>query len=321
MEKHLRLSQAAQLLGVSAKTLRTWENAGKINAIRTPGNQRRIPESEIRRLLGPAIPNDEPEIACAGDSKVIEELSMGGSGGNLPKWVLEDSSGVRFYAKGRSRQGAFEPEAEVCAYRLATLFGVPATRYELANLPELSDEPVCVCNDYSNGLKVMSLFRYVQGATGLNPANIQNGREKLDLVTSVLAEKDRTAHASILFMDYIVGNRDRHLRNFDVWIDSEGNMLGMVPMFDTGDSLFAAQPEVDILRACKAGNNFVQSKPYRNPHFVQVQLLQEAGYAPALNAVDKESIYRVINSCFSGNRAKYLGQFVRQNAERLGVLL
>jgi len=38
------------MLGVSAKTLRAWDNSGKIKTIRTPGNQRRVPESEIVRL-------------------------------------------------------------------------------------------------------------------------------------------------------------------------------------------------------------------------------------------------------------------------------
>jgi len=53
MEKHYTLLKAAELLGVTTQTLRNWDNAGKIRAIRTPGNQRRIPESEITRILNP----------------------------------------------------------------------------------------------------------------------------------------------------------------------------------------------------------------------------------------------------------------------------
>jgi len=52
MEKHYTLKKAAELLGVTTQTLRNWDNAGKINTIRTPGNQRRIPECEILRLSG-----------------------------------------------------------------------------------------------------------------------------------------------------------------------------------------------------------------------------------------------------------------------------
>jgi len=53
MEKHYTLLKAAELLGVTTQTLRNWDNAGKIQTIRTPGNQRRIPESEITRILNP----------------------------------------------------------------------------------------------------------------------------------------------------------------------------------------------------------------------------------------------------------------------------
>lgn len=51
-EKHLRLSEAAELLGVSTQTLRTWTNNGKLKEVRTEGNQRRIPVSEVERLIG-----------------------------------------------------------------------------------------------------------------------------------------------------------------------------------------------------------------------------------------------------------------------------
>jgi len=53
MEKHYTLKKAAELLGVTTQTLRNWDNSGKIHTIRTPGNQRRIPECEIIRLTGP----------------------------------------------------------------------------------------------------------------------------------------------------------------------------------------------------------------------------------------------------------------------------
>jgi len=52
MERHYTLSEASKLLGVTAQTLRAWDRDGKIRTIRTPGNQRRIPESEIERLCG-----------------------------------------------------------------------------------------------------------------------------------------------------------------------------------------------------------------------------------------------------------------------------
>jgi putative resolvase len=39
-------------LGVTTQTLRDWTNKGKLKEVRTEGNQRRIPVSEINRLTG-----------------------------------------------------------------------------------------------------------------------------------------------------------------------------------------------------------------------------------------------------------------------------
>lgn len=44
------LGEAAKQLGVSVKTLRNWDGAGKIKTVRTVGNQRRVPVEEIERL-------------------------------------------------------------------------------------------------------------------------------------------------------------------------------------------------------------------------------------------------------------------------------
>lgn len=50
--KLLSVKEVAEILGVSPVTIRSWDKSGKIRTIRTPGNQRRIPEEELRRILG-----------------------------------------------------------------------------------------------------------------------------------------------------------------------------------------------------------------------------------------------------------------------------
>ncbi|WP_217523196.1 helix-turn-helix domain-containing protein [Pleurocapsa sp. PCC 7327] len=49
MSNLLTVTEAAQLLGVSTKTIRRWENEEKIKAIRTEGGHRRF---EVFSLLG-----------------------------------------------------------------------------------------------------------------------------------------------------------------------------------------------------------------------------------------------------------------------------
>ncbi|TFG26403.1 IS607 family transposase [Candidatus Thorarchaeota archaeon] len=46
------VSQAARRLGVCTKTVRRWDTRGFIQCVRTPGNHRRIPLSEVNRILG-----------------------------------------------------------------------------------------------------------------------------------------------------------------------------------------------------------------------------------------------------------------------------
>lgn len=70
----LRLSEAAEYLGVHFTTLRRWSNAGQITCIKTPGGRRRFLKSELDSFLrrskegGPEkqflLPNGEaqPEI-------------------------------------------------------------------------------------------------------------------------------------------------------------------------------------------------------------------------------------------------------------------
>ncbi|MGC9020285.1 MAG: IS607 family transposase [Candidatus Methanodesulfokora sp.] len=52
MEKHYTMKEASRILGVSVRRLQIWDKEGKIRCVRTPGGRRRIPESELKRLLG-----------------------------------------------------------------------------------------------------------------------------------------------------------------------------------------------------------------------------------------------------------------------------
>ena len=52
MEKLYRINDAADMLGVSVKTLQRLDQAGKTKILRTPNGQRRLPQSELNRLLG-----------------------------------------------------------------------------------------------------------------------------------------------------------------------------------------------------------------------------------------------------------------------------
>ena len=52
MERLYTLKEAKRVLGVTTKTIQRWDKEGKVRVVRTVGGRRRIPESEIKRILG-----------------------------------------------------------------------------------------------------------------------------------------------------------------------------------------------------------------------------------------------------------------------------
>jgi putative resolvase len=51
MEKSYTPREASVILGVSVHTIQVWDRQGRINCFRLPSGRRRVPESEVRRLL------------------------------------------------------------------------------------------------------------------------------------------------------------------------------------------------------------------------------------------------------------------------------
>lgn len=47
----LKPKEAAEMLGVSVRALWNWDKEGKLQCHHTPGRHRRIPFSEVERLL------------------------------------------------------------------------------------------------------------------------------------------------------------------------------------------------------------------------------------------------------------------------------
>lgn len=50
-KEFLSVGEAAEILEVSTQTLRRWEKAGAITALRTPGGQRRFRRSDVDALI------------------------------------------------------------------------------------------------------------------------------------------------------------------------------------------------------------------------------------------------------------------------------
>jgi len=68
LSSFLTVSEAAELLGVSASTIRNWDRSGKLKAIRHPVNNYRLYDRyELQTLLGRIMPNDSLETRNSGE--------------------------------------------------------------------------------------------------------------------------------------------------------------------------------------------------------------------------------------------------------------
>jgi molybdopterin-binding protein len=59
----VRIGQAAETIGVRVETLRRWEREGKLTMARTEGGQRRVPASEVARLVAERRAERAPSAA------------------------------------------------------------------------------------------------------------------------------------------------------------------------------------------------------------------------------------------------------------------
>lgn len=90
MERLLSVGEACKKLGIHPNTLRRWDRQGKIRVVRPQGGKRRVPESEINRILGSAAPaesaaKEEGDIEsflrfvfsrCREDSTLVKKAIM-----------------------------------------------------------------------------------------------------------------------------------------------------------------------------------------------------------------------------------------------------
>ena len=81
MERLLTPKEASKRLGVSTRTIQRWDKQGLIKVVRTPKGRRRIPLSEIKRILSQTT-NDRRAVIYARASSQKQD-----NDGNLERQV------------------------------------------------------------------------------------------------------------------------------------------------------------------------------------------------------------------------------------------
>jgi hypothetical protein len=87
LENYVRVGEAASIFGVTPKTLRNWDRAGKLQARRHPVNGYRIYlREELQALLNrPTSRSPDGNSGQAGPSQVVDGLSQDYSAGPIQR--------------------------------------------------------------------------------------------------------------------------------------------------------------------------------------------------------------------------------------------
>ena len=67
VDANLTVSDVVRITRLSADTIRRYSNSGKLPTFRTPGNQRRFRDSDVRALLTPQATPSSDALSGVGD--------------------------------------------------------------------------------------------------------------------------------------------------------------------------------------------------------------------------------------------------------------
>ena len=91
-ERLYTIKEAKRLLGVTTWTIQQWDRQGKIKCVRTVGGRRRIPESEIKRILG--LKEERKVVGYARVSSTTQKGDL-----ERQKQLIEDYAKERGYGE------------------------------------------------------------------------------------------------------------------------------------------------------------------------------------------------------------------------------
>jgi putative resolvase len=121
MEKNYSPREAAAILGVAVHTIQVWDREGRIRCVRLPSGRRRIPESEVKRLINLKEERKDAIYArvLSGDQKQDLEKQVEDLKRLVPNALVytDTRSGLNFH-----RDGLFDLLNDVADKKIAKLY-------------------------------------------------------------------------------------------------------------------------------------------------------------------------------------------------------
>ena len=247
-------------------------------------------------------------------SKDMGDILFGGksSGGNLAspdntsdgwlkkRWKIEN--GERVLIKGGSNIYKQEPVNEVIVSRILRRFGIPSVQYELILI---NDEPYSVCKNFITTDTELVPAEHIHNS--ISKSNSDSDYSHFLKCCDKLGIKGAEKFLnSLLAIDYLVLNTDRHRNNFGVIRDVNTlEFIGFAPIYDTGTSLWH-----DVHTSRIIPNKDLACKPFYDTW--QKQL-------PLISSFDSIDISKLND--FEDELRDILSQYDLINKERNEVLI
>lgn len=230
------------------------------------------------------------------------------------KWKIID--GKRCLLKGYSLPYMQEPFNEKIASALCRRLNI--SNYTDYSLAFDKNGPFCICENF-----ITPDTEYVTAESVMrlhNRDNVSLYSHYIKICEELEIKDIRDRIDEMLVVDYIIGNYDRHFRNFGLIRNVETlEFKGTAPIFDTGTSL-KFNTETSAIFA--ESENSLRSKPFKTTHHEQIKLVNSPERFELLNLNGFEEEAR--NILLEGNvisplRADHLTAFIKQRINLLNL--
>lgn len=237
------------------------------------------------------------------------------SDGNIrKKWKIID--GKRCLLKGYSLPYMQEPFNEKIASALCRRLNI--RNYADYSLAFDKNGPFCICENF-----ITPDTEYVTAESIMrlhNRDNVSLYSHYIKICEELGIKDIRDRIDEMLVVDYIIGNYDRHFRNFGLIRNVETlEFKGTAPIFDTGTSL-KFNTETSVIFA--ESEYSLRSKPFKTTHHEQIKLVNfpERFELSNLNGFEEEARNILLEgNVISPLRADHLAEFIKQRINLLNL--
>lgn len=250
-------------------------------------------------------------------------ISQNSSGGKLLKWQVGNTfiktSTLDNTSLGKPKFMC-ESYGEVIGYTIAKLLGLNAVEYRLCKVIIDNQIETIACesrNFLSPGFEYMSIAKLmIQGVIPTLYLGDTNNYNNLVVILKKYNKNIRYYIDSLIILDYIILNDDRHYGNFGFITNRE--IIKLAPVFDSGNCCFCHK-NVDEIEYASDLYTFLRSKPFSIDFEEQIKLVgnRRIKINPGYNGVIQNTLYKLMADGLSSYRAKFIYDLLIDRISRL----